>query len=273
MEMIIDILKLVVPTVIALVSLAYAIKQRSVVKREISKKRYLEEALSNLNQAIASLKAIQQDITVSDEDSGEKWCDSETIVMDIFRASFDLKKKKITLKVSYVVQDLGERDKPYSESNVREFKNLDIYESQWLVDLVGKTNKAITVESKTQIVDFRRASLNDLSFFKFVRAAQHLIEIEKALSSFEEVYESVSSDSMKKASQLSQEVVEEIFEVVAKPKNIEIDLESFSETHEIAKYLLEEILNYSHITETFSKVSEIVSELEKARKELFLKIS
>ena len=57
------------------------------------------------------------------------------------------------------------------------------------------------------------------------------------------------------------------------PKSIEIDLDDFTETNETIRYLVEKILNYSRIADEFSKVSELISELTRARKELFLKIS
>lgn len=117
--MIIDILMLVVPTTIALISLAYVMKQRATVKSELTKKRYLENAQSNLNEAIKSLRQLGvpsiRDISGGYETFGDIYNDLMMVLSEILRASFNLNKKEIPLEVSYELRDLGERGKPSSE--------------------------------------------------------------------------------------------------------------------------------------------------------------
>jgi len=263
MELVIEILKLVVPTIIALVSLAYAVKQRNVVRREISKKRYLESALSNLNATINSLKAIQNLMT-SFENTDE-WSESQYVASDVLTASYDLKKKKVALEVSYELVEFVEKDK------IRRIQNLDEYTPEWFSDFVKEKDFFLSVDTETSSLG--GPIQNAITLSEFRHAIKGLIQTKQNLSTFEEVYENVAPDSVKRFNHLFEEVSAEIFKTIYKPKRIEIDLNKFSETHEIAKYLFEEILGYSHIAERFSKISQLISELERARKELFLKIS
>ena len=277
--LLIEILKLVVPTVIAIVSLYYAIKQRSIVKREISKKRYLESALSNLNEVIKSLRDIDvPNIQTLNEnyDPYDTWgdvCnDGYSLISDILRASLELKKKKIILEVSYYIRDYGERGKPGSSKHERIIQNFNELDTKWFIDFLG-VDRAFSVKSETRITDFERTRLNDIGFSGFEWNIEILKKAAETLSSYEEVYETVSPDSVKKVNQLFEDIAKEIFKTICKPKRIEIDLNKFAEADEILRYLIEEILNFSYIAEENSKVSELISELIRARKELFLKTS
>jgi dihydroneopterin aldolase len=94
------------------------------------------------------------------------------------------------------------------------------------------------------------------------------------LTNYEEVYETVCPKITQIATKLFEEIVEEIFTVISKPKKVEVDLTKFSKVDDMTRYLLETYLNYGHISEKFSKgVSELESKLTEARKQLFLRIS
>jgi len=272
LNLVIDILKLVVPTVMALVSLAYAMKQRNVIKTEISKKRYLESALFHLNGAIASLKRAQG-VTFDEEDSDD-FLQAKMLIWNILEASFDLRKRKLSLDVSYRILDLGETNKPYGERDTSVIRNLDEHDSSWFVNLWIKSlgKRTLVLESDTRIVGYERASTYECWFGEFGVFVGNLTDAKRSLSRFEEVYESFAPNSIKEITKLLKEVLERIFEVSFKPKRIEIDLDKFSTTDEVLNYFFEEITNYSSIVGKAPKISEIVSELEKARKELFLKI-
>lgn len=277
LDLIIDILKLVVPTVIAVVSLVYAMKQRNIVKREISKKRYLENAQTNLSEAVNHLKnidipdllALWKDVRAHYSKYGE-WENAcfgtYLLTVDILRASFKLKANKIGMEVEYHVHD---RERSEGESPIR---SLDEFEPQWLVDFF-RSNKRFSIECETRINDYERDTNGEPDFSVFEHAIRLLNKSVETLSSYEEVYETISPDSVKKVNRFFEDMAKEIFKVICKPRRIEIDLKKFAEADEITRYIFEEILDYSRIASKFSKVSEVISELAKVRKELFLKIS
>jgi len=269
LDLIIDILKLVVPTVIALVSLAYAIKQRSLVKREISKKGYLESALSNLNEAIEFLRIIPNLFSTKSED---EWSEIEMIVWDILKGSFNLKKRKFALEVSYCIVDFMEKSDSPSEKYkyIRSFNGI---EPRWLFDLLMKKDGLVFITAEPHIVGLSQSHISSVVFSMFEHAVHNLVKASKILSSHEEVYETVAPDSVKKVNHLIEEAAGEVFETIRKPIRLEIDLDKFSKSDDIVIYLFEKVLNCSHIADKFSKVSELISELTEARKELFLKIS
>ena len=277
MDLLIEVLKLVVPSIIALGSLYYAIKQRSLVKGEISKKRYLESALSNLNEAIKSLRSINIPRISSlggGYDLSDAWADvsfcAYSVCSEIFRASFELKKKKIPVEVSYSIRDLGVR--PKFETAAKTIENFDGLDLQWFIDFL-QPNRAYMITSHPRISNFEQFTVNDIDFGGFERGIDNLKKALEALLPYEEVFETVSPNSVKKTTELFEELAEEIFKTFSRSKTIEINLEKFGEMNGIIRYLIEQTLNYSRIAEKFSKVSEVISELIEARKELFLKIS
>jgi len=271
-----EIIKWIIPNLVALVSLIYAIKQRNIVKREISRKRYLESALSNLNEVIQSLKLIKipclSDLDGLRGEFEDTLFDAEVIVSEILRASFETKKKKINLDISYRLFDLGERSKKSSEIAPRVIENFDELEPKWFFDLLH-SDKAFILESNTKIQGYERKICNELSFTEFKFFIYKLIRAKQKLSKYEEVYESISPNCLNNLNRLIKEVTEEIFKTISKPKTVQIDLDKFSTTDEIMKFLIEEVLNYSTLTQKLSRISEIISELTEARKELFLKVA
>jgi hypothetical protein len=275
-SVIVGIIEWVIPTAIAVASLLYAAKQRNVVKREILKKRYLENALSNLNEAIKSLKKISVPSisTLSydlDDAWGDYYRDAYTLVSEILRASFELKKKKIVIDVSYSMTGLRETDKSESDKEERK-RNFDDLEPKWFVDYLRSRKGGWRICSETEIPDFERWLGNELELDMFRWDVNTLLVAIEQLSNFDEVYETVSPNTVMKAKQLFEEIAEAIFSTAAESKRIEIDLDKFSKAGEVIKYLYEKILNYSHIAEKFSRVSDLISELGETRKELFLKI-
>lgn len=264
LDQIVAILGLAVTTIITLVSLAYAIKQRNVVKREISKKRYLEDAQKNLNEAITLLRDINipniRSSHLSYEEMQDTFHDAFTMTNEILRASFDLKSKNIVLDVSYFIKSTGEQERSPEQFDLRSFIAL------------LRTN-GVRIDSESNISNFQRFLLNDLNFGIVVWSLGDLNKATERLLRYEEVYESISPDSIAELNALYEKVAEEILMTIHKPKHLEIKLDSFSTTEEIMIYLFEEILNYSHIAQMFSKVADVISDLTQARKELFLKIS
>lgn len=273
---IIDILKWAIPTLIALVSLIYAIKQRNIVKREISRKRYLESALSNLNEVIEPLKDMKisplSDIDSLAEELEDTYINAQTVTSEIIMASFETKKRKVNLAVSYRLR-LWERDKKPSEKTSRVIEKFDEMSHEWLFDLFHSDKTGFFVESRTTIQGYKKRVDNELDFSDFDFLIRWLIEAKKKLSKYEEVYESISPNCLKNLNQLIKEGIEEIFKTISKPKTIQIDLDKFSTIDEIIEFLIEEVLNYSTLARKLSRISEIISELTEVRKELFLKIA
>lgn len=110
-EQILEILKFAVPTAITATALIYAIKQRSIAKKEQAKKTYLEKSLNNLNDTIELLRKVEiPPLSALFEDAQQgyaKYSDWEEAIFgtymltdDILRASFDMKTKKINLVTS-----------------------------------------------------------------------------------------------------------------------------------------------------------------------------
>lgn len=274
LDLIIDILMLVVPTIIALISLAYVMKQRSVVKEELSKKRYLENAQSNLNEAIKSLRQVGmpniRDIHEGYETFGDVYNDFMMVLGEILRANFNLKRKEIHLEVSYELRDLGERSKLSSGSETKEITNFENLDPQWFINF-SRTH-TFYVNCYPRIRDFEQVWNVMLSSHADWNLGL-LAEAMDTLLNYEEVYETVSPDSVKKVKRVFEEISTDMFNVFRKPKSIDVDLSRFSETDEILICLFEQILNYSHIAEKFSQVTDLIDELVEIRKELFLKIS
>jgi hypothetical protein len=266
--------------IIALASLVYAIKQRQVIKSEIKKKRYLENAQTNLTKAIDHLRSIiLPDLTDSNcdlyESLGDDYNDVSVIINQILYAGLESKRTKFTLEVSYELTDYGEL-----HSEKREERIINDF-SQWnpklladtLIDLF-KRDTTFSIKSETVIPDYERRVVNEISFRVFTWELEQLrLAIDK-LTNYEEVYETVCPDIIKTATRIFEEISKEIFNVISEPKKVEVDLAKFSKVDDIIRYLFETYLNYNHISEKFSKgISELDSKLTEARKQLFLRIS
>jgi len=271
-------LKLAIPTTIALISLIYAMKQRNIVKKEIAKKRYLENAQVNLNEAIQHLRNINLprlsdpncNITENFED---EYNDASLIVNELLQANFESKRRRFTLKVSYELFDLGQSDKEYSERETKRISDFSKSNPELLIDLL-KSNRTFYINSETDILDFQRKSGNSIGFGLIVLSIEALWFAIEKLSAYEEVYDTVCPSIVKKANHLLEETTEEVFNVISKSKTIEIDLKEFSRTEDILEHLIDRYLNYNVISEKLSQgISELDSKLTEARKELFLRIS
>ena len=278
MDLVLEILKLIIPTAIALASLVYAAKQRNMVKNEISKKRYLESAQSNLNEAISDLKSIAADSMSDlncdlDEALGpDNRVNVDAIVNDVLKASFETTKKRMTLSVSYELTDCGARTKPYSEKEPEKITDFSNLSSKLLIDLI-KSDRTFWIQSTTVIPHFERRLANEIEFDVSSWGLVNLWRVICRLSKFEEVYDTVCPNIVKRANQLLEITAEEIFKVISESKKVEVDLEKFSKTDDLAKYLVETFLNYSHIYGNFSKgISDLIHSLTEARKELFLRL-
>jgi len=270
-----DILKLLVPTLIALGSLLYAYKQRQDVKEEILKKRYLENALANLNEAIKNLRGINIPNISSLKEGYETWGDAHgnayTIATEILRASYELKTKKVSVNFPYEGTDYGEWDKPKSKKvEYKELKDFSSFSQDSFIDHIRTHH--FRIETGFEIPNFEQFWSNGLEF-DFLWNLRALEKAKQQLLAYEEVYENISLDSVNKLDKLFEEIAVEILRTIRNPKSLKINLEEFSNVNEIMKYLYENVLNYSFITKKFSNVPLLISELTEARKELFLKIS
>ena len=272
LDLIIEILKLVVPTVIAVFSLYYAIRQRGVVKREISKKRYLERALSNLNETLKTIERLPDRIKLDDEDSDE-WGEAKFLADDILRASFEMKKRQIRLNITYLLEDWGKKGEKMPHLTPR-IPLPDKFEPLWLANfLLRNRDKAIWLETETEIIGFERPSANSPDSVAFLFVLKALIDAIDKLSTFEEVYDSLVLNSVENIRQIYATLSEELLKTIWKNKQVEINLDNFKNAKQVERFLLEEITSYSKLIKKFSEVSEVVSVLKEVRKELFSKVS
>lgn len=146
------------------------------------------------------------------------------------------------------------------------------YDSEWFVTLMKSEFEYVFVESDITIEGIEPSYCNDIPLdFNF--ALHWIRKATVALQKYQEVYESISPTSITELNQFFEETAKAIFEVIRKPKKIEVDLDSFSTTDELTIFLINQITNFSEIEPKFSRVQEIVNELNEARKQLFLKIS
>ena len=264
--------------IIALLSLIYAIKQRQVIKKEIEKKRYLENAQTNLTEIINDLRSRKlPDLTDASCDLHEsledEYNDVSTIAEQILRASFESKRTKFTLEVGYGLTDFGEMKKHASEKEWKIYDDFSQSSPNLLLDLL-RTNRSFLLSSKTVIPDYQRRIGNEISFHIFMWELRSLKSAVDKLANYEEVYETVCPNITETASRLLEQVCEEIFSVISESKKVEVDLTKFLKVDDIARYLFETYLNYNHISEKFSKGnSELDSKLSEARKQLFLRMS
>ena len=265
-------LKLAIPTTIALVSLVYAIKQRNIVKKEIAKKRYLESAQTNLNEAIQSLRKVNLPCLSDLNRDSDEYNDASIIVNELLQANFESKRTRFTLKVTYELSYPRQLDKEYSESETKSISDFSKSNPELLIDLL-KSNR-VYIYSKTDIVGFQRQLGNSIGFSSITWSIDALRFAIGKLSAYEEVYDTVCPSIVKEANHLLKETTEEVSNVVSKSKTIEIDLKEFSRTEDILEHLIDRYLNYNVISEKFSQgISELDSKLTEARKELFLRIS
>jgi hypothetical protein len=263
--------------IIALLSLIYAIKQRQVVKGEIEKKRYLENAQTNLTEIIKQLRSIVFPKLSDDfqEALEDEYHDANTIAEQILRASFESKKTKFTLEVSYELIDFGliGSGKPDQRKEPRQTSDFSQSSPRLLKDLL-EGGRSFLIESNTTIIDYEPRVKNEIDFHDYIWSLKSLKNAVNMLASYEEVYDAVCPNISKSASQLFEQLSEELFNLISEPKRIELDLTKFSKVDDIARYLFETYLNYNHISQKFSEgVSELDSRLTEARRQLFLRIS
>jgi hypothetical protein len=278
LDFVLEALKLAIPTIIALASLIYAIKQRNIVKKEIAKKRYLENAQINLNEAIQRLRNVNlprlQDQNCDIRESiPDEYNDANMIANDLLQAYFESKTTRFTLKVTYWLTDLGDLDKEYSKREIKDISDFSKSSPKLLIDLL-KANKSFWIHSETDILEIQRQFGNSIGFHPITWGIESLWFAIKKLSMYEEVYDTVCPNIVKRVNNLLDEIAEDVFRVISEPKTIEIDLKEFSKTDDIIKHLIDRYLTYIAISEKLSQgISELDSKLTEARKELFLKIS
>jgi hypothetical protein len=262
---------------ISLVSLSYAAKQRNIVKHELVKKHYLENAQTNLTEVIERLRKTElpkiDETCDLRETIGDSYWDANVLTQQILIASFESKKTKIMLEVSYELKDYGKTGELDSEAKTKTTSDFSQSSPKLLYDLF-KLDRAFSIESNTVIPDYQRNLGNEIHLDLLEWGLRNLVFAIDKLTNYEEVYETVSANIMKFAIHLLEETTKEVFKVISEPKKVEVDLRKFSRADDITKYLFETYLNYGHISKMLSQgISELDSKLTEARKELFLRIS
>ena len=93
-----------IAAIIAVLTFVYSRKKWKVLKEQVMRKRYLEDALSNLKTVINSLSSIRlpklEDTHLPDE-LVDTYTDAYVLASNIVIAGYELKKKKFVLNVSY----------------------------------------------------------------------------------------------------------------------------------------------------------------------------
>ena len=259
-----------IAAIIAILTFVYSRKKWKVLKEQVMRKRYLENALSNLKTVINSLSSIRlpklEDTHLPDE-LVDTYTDAYVLASNIVIAGYELKKKKFVLDVSYFASLVQ------TSENLKRFRrinNIAEYDVDRFIDLI-ESESFITIYSKTKIEGYEPFFSNEISFIDFTRILRLLIHVKNNLVAYAEIYEILSPNLMNKIDQLIKEIAEEILKA-CKAKKIEINLEEFSSTHDIARYLLDEYLNYNSLERIVSKISGITSELSDMSKQLFLKL-
>ena len=192
--------------------------------------------------------------------------------LELLKASFELRTKKITLNVTYVIHYHSEVDRADKEKHVtKEISDFSSFSVDWFIKFFHTHHPPIY--SKVEIHNYEQKWWNDFDFYFLTMGLRDLDDAKRKLLVYEEVYENFSPDSISNINDVFEEIAKEIFMFIRTSKKIEINLDDFSTVDEIMEYLFEKLVNYSCIQRKFSKIGEIISELTKARKELFLKIS
>ena len=268
------ILQVVIPLIPALITILALIYDRRKWKEEATRKRYLENALSNLKTVINSLSSIRlpklEDIHLPNE-LIDTYADAYLLASNIVIAGYELKKKNIILNVSYTAS--LEQSSENSKYRIRRIKNIGEYDIDQFIYLIKSAN-FITIYSETEIEGYEPIFSNviyEISFIDITSRFRRLIRAKNDLATYAEIYETLSPNLMNKIDQLIKEIAKEILKA-CKAKKIEINLEEFSSTHDIARYLLNEYLNYNSLERSFSKIFGIISELSNVSKQLFLKL-
>jgi hypothetical protein len=139
--------------------------------------------------------------------------------------------------------------------------------------LSNDLDKGLILHSDIKIQNFERQLSNDIGLNRWIGLLSNLRNARRKLAEFEDVYNSISPDCVKKLDKLIKEIGEAVFATFSTPKRLEIDLDEITGTDELERLLIEKTMNYSEINKKFLGVSEIVSNLTETRKQLFLKIS
>lgn len=274
MEWLIDLLKWLVPTIVAIIGVVFGIMQRKTAKEELSKKRRLENALTNLNDIIKVIEELPSIIEFDRE--SDVISDLENVVVEILTASLNTKKKIINLKISYDVEDFGDPKIPFDKRYP--FKKISVpkeYDPNWLLDVLKDKGIArIHLRTQTKIKGYTRLWANSPDPNDFLWVLHHLLESMNKLSLYEEVYETLADRSLDEVEQISEQIGKTLFELIYQGKKyVKIDLNKLDHSEKIEEYLMEQILNYSELKKQVLKASMIASSLKKARKELFLRLA
>lgn len=277
--LVIEILRWSIPIIIALVSLSYTILERRKQKEKSLKERYLESAQSNLNQVIEILRKIDVPPLVllkkgfeTIDPWGDFHGDVYTNVSELLRFSYDLGEKKITINLPYELTDYGETQE--SETKELQYKRICDFSSFSNESFSNfLSTHSFNLAARFEIPDFEQFWKNEINFTFFTWGLEEINSAKKKLLVYEEVYENLSPTSINNINNLFNDISSDILKTVQQSKTLEINLENFSNTDEIMSYLVENALNYSYIQKKFLVVNDIISELIKARKELFKLIS
>lgn len=278
MDWLIDLVKWLIPTIIAIIGVAFGILQRKIAKEEISKKRHLESALTNLNNVIEIIEGLPARIEFHEESN--VFMDTEVVIDDILRASLTAKKKVVSLEVSYFVEDHGDPNIPIDKRYP--YKKISLpkeYDPDWLLNVLIEKGwwlrgGRIKISTRTEIKGYTRKVINSPDPDDFLRVLHHLLEAENKLLMYEEVYETLAYHSLNEIKQVYKEIGRTLFELIRKEKRrIKVDLDKLNNIEEMREFLWEQILNYSGLRSHVLKTSKVISSLKKARKELFLKLA
>ncbi len=269
MDWLIELLKWLIPTIIAVIGIVFGIMQRKIAKKEISKKRHLQKALSNLSDVIEIAESLPTWIEF--DRTSDIVNDTDTLINDILRASFATKKKRLNLEISYFVIDYGDTNTPFDKRYTsKEFSLQKKHNQDWLSNILTKEGRRIRIYTETEIKDYSRYWGNSPDFNAFVWAFRRLLEITNKLSAYEEVYETLACNSLNEFRDTSTELGKALSGLMQQEKRlIEINLDALEDFEMMRDYLWDQIFDYSNLKKIVVKTSGMVPALKKARKELF----
>lgn len=264
-----DLLFRIVPIIVAVVALVYVIKQRGVVKKELLRKKYLENALTNLKESIKILKKAKIIGESENNVETDSWEDEEMSDAALTLRDFAKGTKKTTLFISYRFGIISEKDNIFKVKAIRDL-NAD-GKNQLVYTLHDTSEKGFLISAEIGLEKYEEL-IASIPLYCFEKFLNRITKVMEKLLLYEEIYESINPNSIDNLRQFLDETACLILKVLRNKKTVEVDSEKLSTTKEVIQFLNKNLVNYSKFAIRLTKLSEILADLEDMCKQLFLKI-
>lgn len=228
-------------------------------KQARKKSRYVDDALSNLDEVTQGIK----NICDMEDPERDFFFDCETIADDLLRAAFDLRTHKLTLRFNTERASF----RTIGKERAREDEKLDAVR---LKTLLEESETLFYVETNCTIDGWERTVGNSPTFADAFWIKDDLRKIHDKLSLFKNLYESFEPKLFECVEKEREAIDRLLAKYIAFDRVLSLDLMSFAKSTDIEEYLANELAGDAELRSIAQRIkSQLPAYINNVRKELF----